>query len=91
MTQEVPRKQLEVVLDEEVAVLASGLGSPVFILEAAHARGMQVWGLVGKPRQAKRELEAGVDAIIAQGYRRGRAHGHHRHLLHRPPGGCDGG
>lgn len=68
MTQEVPRKQLEVVLDEEVAVLASGLGSPVFILEAAHARGMQVWGLVGKPRQATRQLEAGVDAIIAQGY-----------------------
>ncbi len=68
MTQEVPRKQLEVVLDEKVAVLASGLGSPVFILEAAHERGMQVWGLVGKPRQAKRELEAGVDAIIAQGF-----------------------
>ncbi len=67
MTQDVPRKQLEVVLDEKVAVLASGLGSPVFILEAAHARGMQVWGLIGKPRQAKRELEAGVDAIIAQG------------------------
>ena len=67
MTQDVPRKQLEVVLDEKVPVLASGLGSPAFILEAAHARGMQVWGLVGKPRQAKRELEAGVDAIIAQG------------------------
>jgi NAD(P)H-dependent flavin oxidoreductase YrpB (nitropropane dioxygenase family) len=67
MTQDVPRKQLEVVLDEKVAVLASGLGSPAFILEAAHARGMQVWGLIGKPRQAKRELEAGVDAIIAQG------------------------
>jgi len=67
MTQDVPRKQLEVVLDEKVAVMASGLGSPVFILEAAHARGMQVWGLIGKPRQAKRELEAGVDAIIAQG------------------------
>jgi NAD(P)H-dependent flavin oxidoreductase YrpB (nitropropane dioxygenase family) len=67
MTQDVPRKQLEVVLDEKVEVLASGLGNPAFILEAAHARGMQVWGLVGKPRQAQRELEAGVDAIIAQG------------------------
>lgn len=68
MTQDVPRRQLEVVLDEKVPVLASGLGSPAFILEAAHARGMQVWGLVGKPRQARRELEAGVDAIIAQGF-----------------------
>jgi NAD(P)H-dependent flavin oxidoreductase YrpB (nitropropane dioxygenase family) len=68
MTQDVPRKQLEVVLEEKIAVLASGLGSPAFILEAAHARGMQVWGLIGKLRQAKRELDAGVDAIIAQGY-----------------------
>lgn len=67
MTQDVPRQQLEVVLEAKVPVLASGLGSPAFILEAAHERGMQVWGLIGKPRQAKRELEAGVDAIIAQG------------------------
>jgi NAD(P)H-dependent flavin oxidoreductase YrpB (nitropropane dioxygenase family) len=67
MTQDVPRKQLEVVLEEKVAVMASGLGNPAFAVEAAHARGIQVWGLVGKPRQAKRELEAGVDAIIAQG------------------------
>jgi NAD(P)H-dependent flavin oxidoreductase YrpB (nitropropane dioxygenase family) len=67
MTQDTPRKQLEVVLDEKVPVLASGLGSPVYVLEAAHARGIQVWSLVGKPRQAKRAIEAGVDAVIAQG------------------------
>jgi len=67
MTQEVPRKQLEVALDLKVPVLASGLGNPAFVVEAAHERGMQVWGLVGKPRQAKRELEAGVDVIVAQG------------------------
>jgi NAD(P)H-dependent flavin oxidoreductase YrpB (nitropropane dioxygenase family) len=29
---------------------------------------MKVFGLVGKTRQAKRQLEAGVDGIIAQGY-----------------------
>ena len=68
ITQDVPRKQLEVVLDEKVPVLASGLGNPAFILEAAHERGMQVWGLVGKTRQAQRELDAGVDCIIANGY-----------------------
>lgn len=67
MNQETPRKQLEVALEERVPVLASGLGNPAFVVEAAHARGMQVWGLVGKPRQAKRELEAGVDVIVAQG------------------------
>jgi len=68
MTLEVPRKQLEVALDEKVPVLASGLGNPSFVIESAHERGMQVWGLVGRVRQAKRELEAGVDAIVATGY-----------------------
>lgn len=67
INQDRARKQLDVALEERVPVLAFGLGSPNFILEAAHARGIQVWGLIGKPRQAKRELEAGVDAIIAQG------------------------
>jgi len=55
------------VLEERIPVLAFGLGSPNFILEAAHARGIKVFGLVGKPRQADREIAAGVDAVIAQG------------------------
>jgi NAD(P)H-dependent flavin oxidoreductase YrpB (nitropropane dioxygenase family) len=62
------RRQLDVVLEERVPVLASGLGNPAFLIEAAHARGMQVWGLVGRPRQARRELDAGVDVIGAIGY-----------------------
>jgi len=56
------------VFDERVPVFASGLGSPAFILDRAHQLGMQVWGLVGKPRQARKQVEAGVDVIIAQGY-----------------------
>ncbi|MCZ7526915.1 MAG: nitronate monooxygenase [Acidimicrobiia bacterium] len=68
LNQELARAQFEVVLEERVPVVASGLGSPAFLLDAAHERGMLVWGLVGKARQAKRQLEAGVDAIVAQGY-----------------------
>jgi NAD(P)H-dependent flavin oxidoreductase YrpB (nitropropane dioxygenase family) len=68
LNQEMARAQLDALLDERVPVIASGLGNPAFILEAAHERGMKVFGLVGKSRQAKREIEAGVDAIIAQGY-----------------------
>lgn len=60
--------QLEVIFDERVPVFASGLGSPAFLLERAHQLGMQVWGLVGKPKQAKRQIKAGTDVIIAQGY-----------------------
>ena len=68
LNQEIARKQIDVILDEKAPVFISGLGSPEFMLKAAHERGMKVFGLVGKTRQAKRELEAGVDVIIAQGY-----------------------
>jgi NAD(P)H-dependent flavin oxidoreductase YrpB (nitropropane dioxygenase family) len=62
------RAKLEVLFEEHVPIFASGLGSPAFILERAHAEGVKVWGLIGRPRQAAREIEAGVDLIIAQGY-----------------------
>ncbi len=68
MNKELPRKQLDVVLENKVPVLASGLGNPDFVLKRAHEQGTLVWGLVGKPRQAKAEIDAGVDAVIAQGY-----------------------
>jgi len=68
LDQERGLKQLEVIFDERVPVFASGLGSPAFLLKRAHQLGVQVWGLVGKPRQAKRQIEAGIDVIIAQGY-----------------------
>jgi NAD(P)H-dependent flavin oxidoreductase YrpB (nitropropane dioxygenase family) len=68
LNQKMARAKLDVLLDERVPVLASGLGSPAFILETAHERGMKVIGMVGKTRQAKRQLEVGVDAIVAQGY-----------------------
>ena len=62
------RESLEVLFEEQVPIFASGLGSPAFILEEAHAAGTKVWGLVGLPRQARRQVEAGVDLIVAQGY-----------------------
>lgn len=68
LNQAMARAQLDVVLEERVPVFVSGLGSPAFILKEAHSRGIKVFGLVGKTRQAKREIEAGVDVIIAQGY-----------------------
>jgi len=61
------REQLEVLFEENVPIFASGLGSPAFVSERAHAAGMKVWGLVGLPRQARRQIEAGVDVVIAQG------------------------
>ena len=54
--------------EEHVPIFASGLGSPAFMIDRAHEAGMKVWGLVGLPRQAQRQVDAGVDVIIAQGY-----------------------
>ncbi len=68
LNQDMARAQLDVLLDEKVPVICSGLGSPAFLLDAAHERGIKVFGLIGKTRQAKRQIEAGVDAVIAQGY-----------------------
>lgn len=71
------KRQLEVVLENHVPIFASGLGSPAFILDEAHAAGTQCWGLIGMRRQAVRELDAKVDGIIAQG---GDSGGHSGHI-----------
>jgi NAD(P)H-dependent flavin oxidoreductase YrpB (nitropropane dioxygenase family) len=67
-SQEAARKQLDAVLDVGVPLFVAGLGNPAFIVEAAHAKGIKVAGLIGRTRQARREVEAGVDVLIAQGY-----------------------
>jgi nitronate monooxygenase len=64
-------KQIEVVYEHKVPVFAAGLGSPAFMVPEAHARGMKVIGVVGNVRQARREAEAGVDIIVAQGHEAG--------------------
>jgi nitronate monooxygenase len=65
------RKQVEVVLEEDVQVFAAGLGDPSWVVPMAHEKGMTVVGLVGSPRNAERQLAAGCDILIAQGYEAG--------------------
>jgi NAD(P)H-dependent flavin oxidoreductase YrpB (nitropropane dioxygenase family) len=68
LTQEMGRAQIDLLLEERVPVIATGLGSPDFLIDAAHERELMVWGLIGQPRQAALQLERGVDAVVAQGY-----------------------
>ncbi len=63
--------QVEVVIEEKVPVFASGLGSPGFMIERAHAQGMKVMAVVGNVRAAKKVLADNVDVVIAQGYEGG--------------------
>lgn len=59
--------QVEVVLDEEVPVFASGLGSPAPFADALRANGTTILALVGSVRVAKQVADGGADYIVAQG------------------------
>lgn len=59
--------QIEVVLEEEVPVFASGLGSPAPFSDALRAQGTTILSLVGNVRAARQVAEGGADYIVAQG------------------------
>jgi NAD(P)H-dependent flavin oxidoreductase YrpB (nitropropane dioxygenase family) len=60
---------LDVVWDHpKVRLVANALGpAPDYLVTTAHERGLVVAGLVGKVDHARRQKDAGVDLIIAQG------------------------
>jgi NAD(P)H-dependent flavin oxidoreductase YrpB (nitropropane dioxygenase family) len=60
--------QMQVVIDEEVPVYAAGLGDPGPYIEKLHAAGTKVMAVVGAVRHARKVVDSGVDAIVAQGH-----------------------
>lgn len=64
---ELIKAQIEVTLNARVPVFAAGLGDPAIVVPRAREVGMTVMGLCGSPRNAVRQVQAGVDAIVAQG------------------------
>ena len=55
-------------LEHPVSMLVNALGPPpAYAVEAAHEKGVLVGALCGSPRHAERNLERGVDVMIAQG------------------------
>jgi NAD(P)H-dependent flavin oxidoreductase YrpB (nitropropane dioxygenase family) len=61
------KKQVEAILDLKVPVFASGLGNPAPYVEAFHAQGAKVIGLVGNVKNARRVADGGSDVVVAQG------------------------
>jgi len=59
--------QVEVVLNERVPVLASGLGNPAPYVARCRALGIRVIALVGNIKNARRVAEGGADIVVAQG------------------------
>ena len=67
-SEEVARRQVNVVLDSDADIFAMGVGSPPEFIREAKARNKTLVSLVGQPRHAERAIEAGADLLVAQGY-----------------------
>jgi NAD(P)H-dependent flavin oxidoreductase YrpB (nitropropane dioxygenase family) len=66
------RAHVEVALGHPIKLIANALGSPPGdLIEAAHAHDIRVAGLVGRPDQALRQVERGVDLVVASGWEAG--------------------
>ena len=61
------RSQVDMILEEDVAVFAAALGDPAWVVPMAREKGVKVMGLAGSVRNAQRQAQAGVDIVIAQG------------------------
>lgn len=67
LTEEMTAAQTEVVFEEKVPLFVIALGDPAALMQRARAAGTKVAGLAGSVGNARRQLEAGVDFVIAQG------------------------
>jgi NAD(P)H-dependent flavin oxidoreductase YrpB (nitropropane dioxygenase family) len=64
--------QIQIALSHPIALLASALGPPPkAAIDQAHDQGVKVAALIGRVQQAVRDVQQGVDIIIAQGYEAG--------------------
>jgi NAD(P)H-dependent flavin oxidoreductase YrpB (nitropropane dioxygenase family) len=63
---------IDVALAHPISLLASALGPPPKdAIERAHAQGVKVAALIGRVEQAVRDVQQGVDIVVAQGYEAG--------------------
>jgi NAD(P)H-dependent flavin oxidoreductase YrpB (nitropropane dioxygenase family) len=62
------RPQVDVALTHPIALLANALGPPpADVVELAHRHGVRVAGLASSAHHAEKQVEVGVDILVAQG------------------------
>ena len=61
------RSQVDMIMEEDVAVFAAALGDPGWVVPKAREKGVKVMGLAGSVRNAQRQAQSGVDIVVAQG------------------------
>ncbi len=65
---EAGRSHVEIALKHPTRLLANALGPPpIDVVQKAHAQGVKVAALIGTVAQAKKQVAAGVDIIVAVG------------------------
>ncbi len=63
---------IDIALAHPIKLLASALGPPPpEAIERAHSQGVKVAALIGRVQQAVRDVQQGVDIIVASGYEAG--------------------
>ena len=71
-THEGARPQVDIALAHPIKLLVNALGPPPKdIVDLAHEHGVKVAALVGSVQQAQRQVNQGVDMIVAQGHEAG--------------------
>ncbi|MSO79543.1 MAG: nitronate monooxygenase [Acidimicrobiia bacterium] len=71
-THEGARPQVDISLAHPIKLLVNALGPPPKdIVDEAHEHGVKVAALIGSVQQAERQVNQGVDMIMAQGYEAG--------------------
>ncbi len=71
-THEGARPQVDLALAHPIKLLVNALGPPPKdIVDLAHEHGVKVAALVGSLQQAERQVNQGVDIVVAQGYEAG--------------------
>jgi NAD(P)H-dependent flavin oxidoreductase YrpB (nitropropane dioxygenase family) len=67
-TDQVSRKQVELALERPIRLIANALGPPPrAVIDECHRKGVKVAALVGSKEHARKQVEQGVDIIVAQG------------------------
>lgn len=67
LTEEMTTAQANVIFEERVPLFAVALGDPGPLAQQARQSGTKLAGLAGSVGNAKRQISAGVDLLIAQG------------------------
>ncbi|RZL91611.1 MAG: nitronate monooxygenase [Variovorax sp.] len=67
MSIEDAKAKLEICFKHKVEVIACALGTPKWVVDECHARGVKVISMVGKAAHAKTAIRNGTDVVVVQG------------------------